>query len=176
MTEQGSKSPTRAIRKVALAGLVAVPVVAFFVWFLSCPCDRTPGFILLGAEAEAPIADWSFANDVTLCQIQINAGLLAHSINLNCMSTSNGDLYLSCSQCASKRWSNAVLRNSVAKLRLNETVYPVTVTRELDPAALDRAWSARLAKLQNVSSDINSAAPLDTPRPDGWWSFHVVSR
>ena len=165
-----------AIRGAALAALVAIPIAAFLYWFLTCPCDRMPGGYLLGAEAEEQVADWSFANGVQLCQIQISAGFLPHSINLNCMSTSAGDLYLSCSQCASKRWSNAVLSNGTARLRLNTTVYPVNLTRVVDPSELDRAWGARVMKLNTLVAPETPPPPPSAPRPDDWWSFRVVSR
>ena len=116
-----------------------------------------------------PVTDWSFTNsldDVPLCQIEVNAGLLPHSINLNCMSA-DGELYLSCASCDGKRWSTAVINNPAARLRAAGRVYPVTVTRVEDPATLDRAWIARASKL---------GRPIDTPRQDGWWSFRVVSR
>ena len=107
-------------------------------WFFTCPCDRIPGGYLLGAEVAEPVGDWSFANDVTLCQVQINAGFLPHSINLNCMATNAGDLYLSCSDCGTKRWSNAVLGDGTARLRLYEDVYPVNLTRVMDDRAQAR--------------------------------------
>ena len=163
-------------RGVVIAALIAVTVVAFSYWFFTCPCDRTPGGYLLGAEAEEQVADWSFANDVQLCQIQISAGLLPHSINLNCMSTSTGELYLSCSQCDGKRWSNAVLGNGVARLRLTDTVYPVNLTRVMDSGELDRAWGARVMKLNTLSVPASPPPPPGTPRPDHWWSFRVESR
>ena len=106
MSEQQSRN---VVRSVLLAVLVVVPVSGFLYWFFTCPCATLPGGYLLGAETETPVGDWSFANDISLCQVQINAGVLPHSINLNCMSTTTGNLYLSCSQCGSKRWSNAVL-------------------------------------------------------------------
>jgi hypothetical protein len=151
---------------LVLAGLV---VAGFLTWFLYCPCERTSGGYLLGGEAIEPVTDWSFANDmasVPLCQIQVDAGLLPHSINLNCMADS-GELYLSCSGCDGKRWSTAVLDIPRARLRAGSVVYPVNVTRVTDPETLDRAWVARAAKL---------GRPTDTPRQDGWWSFRVVSR
>lgn len=149
--------------------LAAIAVVGFLTWFFYCPCERTSGGYLMGDEAQAPVDDWSFANDmatVPLCQIQVDAGLLPHSINLNCMADS-GELYLSCASCDGKRWSTAVLENPEVRLRAAGIVYPVTVTRVTDPATLDRAWVARAAK---------RGRPTDTPREDGWWSFRVVSR
>ena len=157
---------------LAVVGAIGV----FLLWFLTCPCDRMPGGYLLGDASDGPVADWSFANDVTLCQVQISAGVLPHSINLNCMATPEGGLYLSCSQCETKRWSNAVLENGRARLRLNGTVYPVTLTRVLESRELDGAWSARVIKLNTLPEPANPAPPPGTPRPDHWWSFRVVSR
>jgi hypothetical protein len=149
--------------------LAALVVAGFLTWFLYCPCERTSGGYLLGEEASEPVSDWSFANDmatVPLCQIQVDAGLLPHSINLNCMAD-GGELFLSCASCDGKRWSTAVLANPEARLRAGGIVYPVTVTRVTDPATLDRAWIARAAK---------RGQPTDVPRQDGWWSFRVTSR
>lgn len=150
--------------------LAGVAVAGFFAWFFYCPCERTPGAYLLGDEATEPVRDWSFTNDraaVPLCQIQVRTRFLPHSINLNCMAA-DGELYLSCSGCDGKYWSTAVLANPEARLRAGNSVYPVTVTRVLDPATLDAAWLARAAKL--------GSAGEARPRPDHWWSFHVVSR
>ena len=158
-----------AVLATILLALGGIAVVAFLTWFFYCPCERTSGGYLLGTSPEGPVEDWSFANDmdsVPLCQIQVDTGLLPHSINLNCMAD-NGELYLSCAGCDGKRWSTAVLANPEARLRAGDTVYPVTVTRVTDPATLDRAWIARAAK---------RGRPTDVPRQDGWWSFKVESR
>ena len=177
MTEQQGKSLTRRYRGAILGIVVAgLLVTAFLGWSMTCPCERTPGGYLFGGSAEEQTADWSFANNVPLCQIQVSAGLLPYSINLNCMATSTGELYLSCGQCDAKRWGGVVLDNSSLRMRLDGTVYPVTAIRVLDPNELDRAWDARVDKLQVHSSPANPAVPVGTPRPDHWWSFRVVAR
>ena len=158
------------------AGVVAVLVVAFLGWSSTCRCDRTPGAYLFGAAADGPVTDWGFANRVTLCQIQIRVGVLPHAINLNCMSTTGGQLYLSCSGCGAKRWSNAAVANGRARLRLDGTVYPVTVTRVLDPGELDQTWNTRVQKLNQLDAPASPAPPPDAPRPDDWWSFRVEWR
>ena len=169
----GTHGPSPAIRRrrliltIAVAALVLIPAIGTSYWALACPCDRMPGLYLRGVEASEPVTDWSFANEVPLCQVQVDAGLLSHALNLNCMATSDGNLYLSCADCADKRWSNAALENNQARLRLDGTVYPVTLTRVVDPVELDRAWNARAAK---------TGAGSNAPRPDSWWSFRVVSR
>jgi hypothetical protein len=169
----GPQGPSPAIRRrrpillIGVSVVLAVLVGGTAYWALACPCDRMPGLYLRGVEASEPVTDWMFANQVPLCQVQVDTGLLPHALNLNCMATSTGDLYLSCADCASKRWSNSAVENNQARLRLNDTVYPVTLTRVLNPEELDLAWNARAAK---------TGGPSDTPRPDSWWSFRVVSR
>jgi hypothetical protein len=161
----------RSARRIAgvATGLVAallLAVAALAAWFFYCPCERMPGGWLLGAEVAEPVDDWSFANDVPLCQIQVRAGILPHSINLNCMA-SQGRLFLSCAQCEGKTWSTAALADPAARLRLGDRVYPVTLERVVDDATLDEAWRARETK---VGRD------PDRPREAGWWSFEVRSR
>ena len=120
------------------------------------------------------IADWSIANEVPLCQIQV--GRLPYSINLNCMATDTGELYLSCGACTRKRWAGVVLDNGNVMLRLEGTVYPVTATRVVDPDELDRAWEARAQKLQVHGTPSNPAPAVGALRQDSWWSFRLESR
>ena len=163
-----------AIWKFALLGLAVIAVGALLTWFLTCPCGPLPGGYLFGKVNEEPVKDWSFANQVSLCQIQIS-GILPHAINLNCMAT-QGNLYLSCSHCEPKYWSRGVLKDPRSRLRMNGTVYPVNLTRVTDPMEMEQAWEARVKKLQVVATAQNPAVPLGTPRPDGWWTFRVESR
>ena len=113
---------------------------------------------------------------MTLCQIQVNIGLLPHALNLNCMATDEGNLYLSCSVCDTKFWAGVVQDKPAARLRLNGSVYPVNINRVTDPIEMDRAWEARVAKLQVVATELNPAVPVGTPRNDRWWTFRVTSR
>ena len=161
---------------IGAAAVVVVLALAWVGWSATCPCDYTPGSHLFGTANDEPVSDWTFANQVTLCQIQIRTGLLPHSINLNCFANSEGNLYLSCSNCDGKRWSGIAAEDGWARLRLDGAVYPVDLTRILDPAELDMAWGARLDKLHSLAEPANPPAPLGSPRPDGWWTFRVVSR
>ena len=178
MTEadRGAKTMLRRPMFFVPAGVVAVLLVGFLGYSTTCPCERTPGAYLFGASAIGPVSDWGFANDVTLCQIQISARWRPHSINLNCMATPSGRLYLSCSQCDGKYWSGRAADNGWARLRLDGTVYPVTLARVMDAAELDRAWGARVQKLNALEAPANPAPPPGTPRPDHWWSFRVEWR
>ena len=91
--------------------VLAVLVLAGGVGYLSlCPCGPVPGAWLRGDAPVGPVADWSFVNDrdlAPLCQVQITTWR-PHSINLNCMSV-DGELFVSCSRCAGKNWSNDAL-------------------------------------------------------------------
>ena len=105
------------------------------------------------------MTDWSFVNDIPLCQIQIYAGVIPHAVNLNCMATPEGELFLSCSVCSTKSWASHVGQNEPGRLRLNGRVYPVVLNRVQDEAVLDRAWAARVKKLQ-----VHGEAPTIPPR------------
>jgi len=159
------------------AGLLVVFAVGFLVYSSICPCDRTPGGWLFGERAETPVADWNFANDVPLCQLQIYDGIRPHSINLNCMSTPAGELYLSCSVCERKYWAGKVDTDERGVMRLNGITYPVTLNRVQDSAEMDRAWSARVIKLQtHGGGPFNPIPDPDAERPGHWWTFRVESR
>ena len=151
--------------RLLLVLLVGAALIGGAVFWFVCPCAIVPGGPLAGEEAPAPVTDWSFVNDVGLCQVEVDRGI-PWSINLNCMS-SGGDLYVSCSQCEGKGWSAAALDNPAGYIRARETIYPVTLTRLIHADALDVAWAARVAKL---------GLEPDTPRPGHWWSFQLTSR
>lgn len=174
-TLNDSPSYTGLVIGGLLISLCVFAVAGFILYSSICPCDRTPGGFLFGDRVDAPINDWSFANEVPLCQIQIWAGMRPHSINLNCMAAADGKLYLSCSFCANKYWSKQVGPNEEGHLRLSGLVYPVLFKRVTDEAELDRAWAARVTKLQVVADALNLAPPPDALRPDDWWSFNIVS-
>lgn len=179
---KGQDGGSSGFRRILL-GLAAVTLVGALAggsyWALTCPCDGTPGFVLRGELAEAPISDWSFANDVQLCQIQISIGIRPHSVNLNCMATPEGELFLSCSAGEQKYWCPRVEPNHSGRLRLDGVVYPVVLNRVTDPATLDEAWAARILKLQNpIVQAVQPSGAVPSPdaeRPGHWWTFHVRS-
>jgi hypothetical protein len=78
-----------------------------------------------------------------------------------------GRLFVSCSDCAGKRWSTYALEDPVGRIRIGESVYRVLLKRVEDPTRLDSVWQARAAKLGDGEPG---------PRPDGWWSFELASR
>src|SRR5262249_28158255 len=132
---------------VITALLVVIVVCGVFAWTSICPCTKVRGFMLLGPVHNEPVKDWSFVNDVPLCQLQVSTSQAPYAINLNCMST-GGELYVSCSNGQSKYWCKQVERNARGRLRLNGVIYPVVLNRVMDQAELERVWSARVKKLQ----------------------------
>jgi hypothetical protein len=161
----------------AVLALLAVGGGAY--WAMTCPCDGTPGFVLRGNSNDEPVTDWGFANDVPLCQIQLNMGWRPHSVNLNCMATPAGDLFLSCSFGEGKYWCPRVVPDHPGRLRLNGVIYPVVLNRVTDAPSLDRAWAARIQKLQDPRVQARQpggrGTPPDAQRPDSWWTFQVHS-
>lgn len=157
--------PNAPARTLLLALLGIVVIGLLMTYLLRCPCERIPGSTLSGQTVSDVITDWSFANDVALCQVQVQ-GLVPWSINLNCMADVEGALYLSCSRCDGKYWSGRALANPQARLRVGNRVYPVLLNRLNDSDALDHAWRTRAAK---------TGLGLDRSRPDHWWSFRVTT-
>ncbi|MEZ5490651.1 MAG: hypothetical protein R3F50_10075 [Gammaproteobacteria bacterium] len=172
LTTGGGKSRLPIILGGGLGGLVVAAVLGFMIYSSICPCERTPGGFLFGERPEQPVSDWSFANQVELCQIQIWAGIRPHSINLNCMATPDGNLYLSCSVCDTKYWAARVGENEQGRLRLNGVVYPIVLNRVTDPAEMDRAWQARDAKLNSLPNPVGAPTP-GAPRAERWWTYRI---
>ncbi|HEV3057758.1 MAG TPA: hypothetical protein VGY48_05895 [Vicinamibacterales bacterium] len=161
---------------LASSALALVAAVVMMIWTTRCPCETTPGFILFGDVQQAPVTDWTFANDVPFCQIQVSAYGLPHAINLNCFATPEGHLYLSCSVCARKFWAAHVGSNEHAWLRLNNRVYSVVLNRVTDPALMDQVWETRVKKVMVYGGQPYNPKPKPgARRPDTWWTFRVTS-
>ena len=114
--------------------VLLVCIAGAVVYTTSCPCSRVPGAWLFGEWVTDPVDDWSFVNDadaVPLCQVEIQTWR-PHSINLNCMADA-GKLFVSCSNCAGKRWSQDALKHPAGKIRAAGRVYPVRFERITDP-------------------------------------------
>jgi hypothetical protein len=179
MTEKLATTRQTPLARKVLLGLTALFIVVLggvAVWTTTCPCNQMPGFILLGDVQKAPVTDWRFVNDIPLCQIQIYAGPMPHAVNLNCMATPEDGLFLSCGNCERKFWGRHVQDGAHGRLRLNGKVYPVVFTRVKDEAVLDRAWAARVKKLQVYGEPpYNPAPPSDAKRPKEWGTFQLRS-
>ena len=66
--------------------------------------------------------------------------------------------------------------NEHGRLRLNGRVYPVVFTKVTDQAELDRAWAARVKKLQVYGEEpYNPTPPPDAKRPPDFVGFPPVT-
>ncbi len=148
--------------------VIGLVVISVGVWVAQCPCERSPGAWVFGNVVDETVADWSFANDAGLCQLEVS-GFIPHSINLNCMAD-RSELFVSCARCDGKRWSTVAMKTPYGRIKILDSVYPVKMMRVLDDATLDRAWRARANKRRG-----RSTATLPPPRPSHWWSFQLES-
>jgi hypothetical protein len=166
-TNYASLKNRRTVITLALVLGVLAVIYGFLYWSSNCPCDRTPGGYLWGEQSQEVITDWSFVNDVSLCQLQASVFFIPYSINMNCSSLEK-ELFIGCMDCEGKRWGAAVAEQGVARFRVNGIVYPVAVRRLLEPAEMDHAW---------LSSSIKAERPIETPRPPDsiWWSFQLTA-
>ena len=143
--------------------LLALGAIAAVAYLASCPCGRLPGLWLSGQMVSDPVKDWSFINEVPLCELQVNSWR-PHAITLNCMSHKQA-AYVSCSRCATKHWSTIVADNGLGRLKAGNALYPVRIHRVTQPGLMDAVWQARAQKLK-----------LDpSARPDHWWTFALTS-
>ena len=179
-SENQSKERLKFPLGTGMLGLIAALIIVFLMFSRVCPCEVTPGGLLFGETVDTPILDWNTttANQENLCQLQIWAGIRPHSINLNCMATPEGELFLSCSVCDRKYWAARVEEDERAVLRLGDLLYPVVINRETDPVTMDRAFRARVLKLQytDIETMVTPRPPLGQQRFDHWWTFRVASR
>ena len=148
--------------------VIGLVVISVGVWVAQCPCERSPGAWVFGNVVDETVADWSFANDAGLCQLEVS-GFIPHSINLNCMAD-RSELFVSCARCDGKHWSTVAMKTPYGRIKILDSVYPVKMVRVLDHATLDRAWRARSNKRHG-----RSTATLPPPRPSHWWSFQLES-
>jgi len=73
MAEELATTRRTPLARKVLLGLTALFIVALAgiaVWTTTCPCNQMPGFMLLGDVQKTPVTDWSFVNDIPLCQIR----------------------------------------------------------------------------------------------------------
>ena len=166
MSEQSAGSQIQSLKTLLIAAITISATGLVMTFVVRCPCERMPGTVLSGSQVSAPVSDWSFANDVRLCQIEVQ-GVIPWSVNLNCMADAQGALFLSCARCDGKYWSSRALSNPEARIRIGGDLYPVRLARVQVNERQDHAWRTRAAK---------TGMGVDRPRPDHWWSFAVTSR
>ena len=148
----------KVLRTVAM-GLMSVGLLALG------PCGPVPGGRLSGTDSSAPPTDWSIANEVSRCAVEVRPDS-PHSVTVNCMSW-HGRLFVSCSECEPKKWSSYAVKDPRGRVRVGNEVFSVSLKRIVDPAELDSVWQARAKK----TGEEDAGQP-----PSNWWTFELTSR
>jgi hypothetical protein len=130
------------------------------------PHGRTPGLWLKGNVVTAPVADWSFTDNIPVIQIQTQTPyLLPHSVNINCLDY-NDQLYLVSVYPAGTvhTWNDNVIRDPHVRLKIGDNVYDRTVSLVTDPAEQEAVLQLRHKKYPQLKISPNSTIHV----------FHVV--
>ena len=92
---------------------------------------RTPGLWLRGELVTAPIADWSFTNNIQTVKIQTKTPLLLpYSVAIWCASY-NGNLYVTSYR--GRRWVEDIIGEPHVRLKIDGRLYDRAVSLVSDP-------------------------------------------
>jgi hypothetical protein len=125
----------RTLGRILIA-LVVLGVIAFFApRFLSDgPVGPVPGGPLRSGDFfELPVSDWSFAADVKEIELQLESQSISRT---TWILVHEGAAYIPCNLGTppGKTWYQAAQRDGRAVLRIEGRRYPVTLTKDDDPA------------------------------------------
>jgi hypothetical protein len=146
---------------------IVLGVVAFFAprFIHDGPVGPIPGGPLRSGELyELPVSDWSFATDVKEIALQLESQRISRT---TWILVRDGAAYVPCSLGfpPGKSWYRDAQQDGRALLRIEGKRYPVTLTRDDDPAL------AELARGE-VTRKYGNAPPSDA----GVMFFRVTSR
>lgn len=128
----------------AVIGIVLVAVAARF--FSDGPLGPLPGGPLrAGPLVTEPVGDWSFAADEQEVELQLDAQRISRT---TWFLVSDGRAYVPAAIGfpPGKSWHRAALGDGRAMLRIAGKRYPVTLTREEDPAVVAAVRAVAEAK------------------------------
>ena len=144
---------------IVVALILAVYVAALFAPFE--PKERRPGTRLGGHLAAEQDTDWSFRTAGRM-QIIVETATwygIPHSVTTTSW-IHDGDLYVPCNDCATKRWPKNVARNPNVRLRVGDEIY------ERRAVKVERDEQRRQA----------FAALTDRSMPPQRWLFRMEAR
>ena len=96
---------------------------------LSC---RVPGLWIKGEPVTAPVADWSYTNQIPEIKIQTQTPyLLPHSVTIWC-AVYNGNLYVTSYR--GREWVENIIRDPRVRLKIADKVFDRTLSVVDDPA------------------------------------------
>ena len=126
---------------IVVAVLVAVYLVALVAPYE--PDERRPGTRLGGPLAAEQDTDWSFREPGRM-QIFVETATwygIPHSVTTTSWIV-DGDLYVPCNACATKRWPKNVARNADVRLKVGGEIYERRAVRITDDAERQRVFGA----------------------------------
>lgn len=125
---------------LALGGLVVTAYLLALVVPLD-PEERRPGLRLSGPLTDSADPDFSFLAPRQLVYVQTTPWYgIPHSVTTTSF-VLQGDLYIPCARCPSKRWPRNVAHNPDVVVKAGETLYPMTATRVTDRETLHRLFA-----------------------------------
>jgi len=145
-------------------GLVLVALLA-----IGCqPKDVRPGAWLRGEPAEEPVDDWGFTDRTEEIFIQTRTWYgIPHSTTIWCAAV-DGNLYVGSYGDEKKTWERNIARNPAARMRIDQTLYDVTLT-----AVKDDALTAELNAVYARKYDMAEVFGDELPP---WWYYRVALR
>ncbi|MGK0401623.1 MAG: hypothetical protein ACJASJ_001786, partial [Candidatus Azotimanducaceae bacterium] len=79
-----------------------------------------------------------------------------------------GQLYIGCMNCQGKAWSHYIDQTPIARVKIADRVYPVSLERRTDPSEVTLSWAAR-------GRQLGRDLPVGSVPPH-YWLYRVVSR
>lgn len=123
------------MKKVLLG--VVVLLVLLYAGALAIPIDpdeQRPGTRLSGSLVEDTNPDWSFMQPQQKVWVQTNTWyLIPHSITTISF-VMDGELYIPCGWCGSKRWPKLVADNPGVTVKVGDKLYRRTAVKVTDEA------------------------------------------
>ena len=116
---------------ILIALLIVAYVAAIFIPF--APDEQRPGTRLAGELVDAAEVDWSFMTEQTKIWVETKTWyFIPHSVTTVSWVT-DGELYVPCGYCDSKRWPKNVDRDPDVRLKIGDKLYERRAVRITDP-------------------------------------------
>ncbi len=133
--------------------VVAALIVGFCIVALLVPVDpeeRRPGTRLSGSVADAP-SDWAeLIEPRTKVYVQTSTWyMVPHSVTTVSFAL-DGDLYIPCARCGTKRWPKNVSRDPNVVVKVRDSLYERRAVRVKDPLVLQKLFADRLPEMYDL--------------------------
>ena len=130
------------------------------------PHDGIPGLWLTGDLVTAPVADWSFTDQVPTIKLQTQGRfLLPHSVTINCVAYM-GQLYVTSTYSGRtpRSWNVNVMRDPHVRIKIGDKLYDRSLVVVTDPAERQGLLEAKAKKYPKLKTPANASINV----------FHVI--